>query len=117
MPSNPSSPIGPNSQDRRDLFGGDENVRIAQSNQCPVLRTMNQPESGFEDGDASAFGTDEGARYMEAIFGEKLIQIIARHAPRNFRIARANQLAILIPNRPKLCVDVAAAVALSNNGT
>jgi len=109
-------PDGTEFEDRRNLFGGDENVRVAQSNQGSVLGTVNQPQFGFEDGDASAFSPDESARYMEAIFGQKLIQIVARHTPRNFGIACANQLAILLPNRPKLCVDVAAAAALSNDG-
>src|SRR5579862_5407224 len=61
-------------QDRGHLFGGNEDVRIAQSNQGPVLRAVDQPKFGLQHGDAGAFAADERARHMESVLWQKLIQ-------------------------------------------
>src|ERR1700740_2240212 len=93
-------------ENRGHLFGSNENVRVAQSDQGPVLRAVNQPKLGFEHGDASAFTADERPRHMESVLRQKLIQVVAGDAPGNFWIPRADELAVLVANCSQLCVDL-----------
>ena len=57
---------------------------------------MNQPRLRFEHRDASAFRADQRARDVETIFRQKLIQIVAGNAARNFRIFFADQIGVFV---------------------
>src|SRR5207302_5018464 len=96
-------------QDRGHLFGGHEDVRVAQSNQRPVLGAVNQPEFGFEHGDARAFGAHERPGHVETVLRKKLVQVVARNAPGNLGITRTDERAVLISNGSELCIDLSAA--------
>ena len=84
---------------------------IAESQQRSVLRTLDQPQLGFQHRDAGAFAAHQRARHVEATLGQQLIEVVARNAPGNFRITRADQLAVLIANRCQPGVNLALAPA------
>ena len=42
-----------------------------------MLRAVDQPKFGFEHRDACAFTADECPGYMESVFRQKLIEVIA----------------------------------------
>ena len=54
-----------------NVVGALINVRVSKDKQHAFGRTFDQPARGFENGDARAFGTDQRARNVEAILGQK----------------------------------------------
>src|SRR5437660_12361733 len=53
--------------DLRDVVSAEINIGPSDNQQNPRRRTLDQAASGFENRDASAFGTDESARHVKAI--------------------------------------------------
>ena len=75
------------------------NVRIGDDQQHAFRRTLDQTAGGFENGDASAFGADERASDVEAILGQKLVQVVAGDAAGNVGEALADLIAVGGGNR------------------
>ena len=57
-----------------------------------MLRARLQLAFRFEDRDAGAFASDQRTRYVEAIFGQKLIEVVAGDAARNVREPLPNEV-------------------------
>ena len=71
--------------DLGNVVGALINVGIGDDQQHALGRAFDQAAGGFENRDAGAFGADEGAGDMEAILGQKKIQVVAGDAARNVR--------------------------------
>ena len=82
-------------QDCWNGVGALMNIRIADYEQHAFGRAFNQAASGFENRDAGAFGSNQGASDLETVFREKVIQVVAGDAARNLGKALANQIAVL----------------------
>jgi hypothetical protein len=56
-------------EDEWDVVGGDEDVFEAYTDEGAELRALDEVEGCSEDDDAGAFAADEGAGYVEVVFG------------------------------------------------
>ena len=82
--------------DLGNMIGTLVNVGIGEDQQNPFGRAFHEAASGFKNGDAGAFGADERAGYMEAVFRKKIIQVVAGDAAGDFGKALPDQIAVLI---------------------
>ena len=89
-------PDRPELQNLRNMIRRRKSILITKSNQRPVLRTVDQPQLGFEHDRARAFRSDQRARHVKSIFRQQLIEVVAGDPARNFRKARADQVAVLV---------------------
>src|SRR5215216_4922494 len=64
-------------QNFRYVIGCRERVAISEPDKGPMLRTLDQPRSGFEHDGAATFRADECARDVEAVFREQLVEVVA----------------------------------------
>ena len=93
----PSSPIGLNVSTSGHRVGGLVDVVEADDRQHALLRAVDQVERGPQDRDAGDFGADQRARDVEAVLRQQLVEIfVAGDAARDFRIARADEVAVAI---------------------
>src|SRR6267143_4384972 len=97
------------------MIGGEERIPISQSNQCAMLRTVDQFQFGFEHYGASTLRSDERAGDVESPFREQFIQVVTGDSSRNLRKARANQAGILLLNPVQLAVNLATAATPRND--
>src|SRR5690348_16292295 len=70
-------------EDGGDVIGGFVDARIAEDEERPGGRTIDEARLRFEDGDAGAFAADERLRKIEAMFRKQLRQVVAGYAPRD----------------------------------
>ncbi len=71
------------------------NVGIGDDQQHAFRRTLDQAARRFENGDAGALGADEGAGHVEAILGQKEVQVVAGDAAGDFGKALADEIAVV----------------------
>src|SRR5438876_7626672 len=103
---------------RHDLWhmiGALIDLGIGDDQQNPCRRTLDQAACSLKHGNARAFGTDQRAGYVEALFRKKKIQVVSRTPARNLRIALSNQIAVLIPQRFQSGVNPASPAAFPND--
>src|SRR5216117_2477747 len=90
-------------------------IRVSDDQQNPCRRTLDQAACSLKHGNARAFGTDQRAGHVEAVFRKKKIQVVSRNPARNLRIALSNQIAVLIPQRFQSGVNPASPAAFPND--
>ena len=100
----------------RHVVGGLERVGIAEPDERPVLRAVNQRHLGFEDDGARAFAADQGARDVKSVLGQQLVEVVAGDTARDPGKLRANAIRMPVAKRPQPRVDLAAAAALPHDG-
>src|SRR5882762_5561564 len=61
--------------DPRDVVGAEIDIGPSDDDERTRRRTLDQAASGFENRHASTFGTDESARYVQAAFGEQVVEV------------------------------------------
>src|SRR5439155_23552978 len=66
--------------------------------------------------DTRAFCSHERPRDVETVFGKQLVEVVARHASRNIRVFRTDQVRIAIPNPAQSAVNFAAASSRCDDG-
>ena len=77
----------------RDVVGGAELVRVADDEERDARRLRDQLERRLEDRHARRLRADERARDLEPLLGEQLVEVVARDAARDLRIAGADLVA------------------------
>ena len=97
------------------MIGALVNVGVSNNQQNPCRRTLDQAACSLKHGNARAFGTDQRAGHVEAVFRKKKIQVVSRNPARNLRIALSNQIAVLIPQRFQSGVNPASPAAFPND--
>ena len=97
-------------------IGGEEDIGVADDEKHALGRALDQAASGFEDGDAGAFGADESARYVETVFRKQVVQVVAGDAARDVGITLADELAVGVGEILEGGVDFAAASACADDG-
>ncbi len=70
---------------------------------------------GFEDGDASAFGSDEGTGNVKAVFGQKFVEVVAGDAARDVGKARLHEGRVRVAQALQAGVDLAFASAAGDD--
>ena len=80
----------------RDVIGALINVGTADDQQHARRRTLDQAAGGFKNGDAGAFGTDECAGDVKAIFREQIVEVVSGDAARNIGELLANLIAVFV---------------------
>ena len=63
---------------------------------------------GFEHGHACAFGSDQGARHVESVLRQQLIEVVAGDAPGNFGKLRSYQVGISFADIAQRLVNLAS---------
>ncbi len=69
----------------------------------------------FEHRDTSSFAAGQRPRDVEPFLRQKIVQIVTRNAPRNFRITLANERRVFVPQRFQLAVNLAARTAVADD--
>ena len=83
----------------RDVVGGAELVRVADGEQRDARRLRDQLERRLEDRHARRLRADERARDLEPLLGEQLVEVVARDAARDLRIAGADLVGVRVGER------------------
>ena len=82
--------------DLGNVVGAEINVGPSDDEQHSRRRTLDQSASRFEHRDASAFGADQRARHVKAVFGEQVVEVVSGNAARNVRELAAHLLAVAV---------------------
>ena len=69
------------------MVGALIDVGIGDDQQDALRRALDQAACGFEHGGAGAFGADQRARDVEAVFRQQVVQVVAGDAAGNIREA------------------------------
>ena len=93
------------------VIGALINVGIGDDEQHALRRAFDQAASRFENRDAGAFGSDQGAGHVESVLGQEKIQVVAGDAARNFGKTLADEIAVGGGDALQSGVDLAAAAA------
>src|SRR5204862_7192137 len=70
-------------EDGRDILGRHVDIVVAEADEHPLLRTMNQLDDRFEDDRAGTLRADQRASDVEIVLGKQLIEVVAGHPPRS----------------------------------
>ena len=87
-------------------IAGFVDVGITQHQQRPLGRMMDQPHFGFEQQGTSAFGSDQRAGDVKAIFGQQFIETITGDPPGNVGKPLADGIGIMIPEPAKFGINL-----------
>ena len=98
-------------KDRRDVFGGREDVFEAGDEHRAVRRPVDEAHRCAQHGHQSALAADQRARDVEPVLGEQLIEVVAGNAPRDLRVARADLLRVSVAHVSETSIDLAGAAA------
>ena len=93
-------------EDERDVIGGDEDIGEADADEGAELGALDEVERGAEDDGAGAFAADEGAGYVEVVFGEELVEVEAGDAAGDVGELGADQVGVLVADALELGVDL-----------
>ena len=104
-------------QDEGNVVGRDKGICKTQAHQHAARRAVHQAQGGFEHGDAGAFGADQGAGNVEAIFRQQFVQVVSGDAAWNFRETFADQRGVAVANFFQAGVDFSAASARLKDGS
>ena len=98
------------------LVGGEVDVVEAEHHQREPSRTRHEPERRGERHAKGPLGTDQRARQIVPAFGQKLVEVVAGDAARNFRIAPPNLLGRALRERACRGINLALAPATHGGG-
>ena len=96
-----------------DVVGALIDVGIGDDQQDALRRTLDQAAGCFENRDAGAFGADQCAGDVEAVFGEQVVQVVAGDAARDVGELLADQIAVCVGDLFQGGVDVVGAVRVA----
>ena len=98
-----------------DVIGALVDVGIGDQQQDSRRRAFHQAARGLQHRDAGAFGPDQRAGHVEAIFGQQEVEVVARNPAGNIGIALANQVGILIPEFFQAGIDFSPPAAFADD--
>ena len=82
------------------MISGGEDIGIAQQQDRPGRRAVDEAELCLKDGDAGALGADQCFGHVEAVFRQKVVQVVARHPAGDFRDSAAGSVRRSGPGSP-----------------
>src|ERR1700687_423077 len=100
--------------DLRDVVGTDVNIGPSNDKQHARRRTFDQAAAGFENRDASAFGANQSARHVKAVFGEQVVEVVSGNAAWNVGKLAAGLLAIAVGEGLEAGGGLSAAAPFAN---
>src|SRR5579875_959698 len=103
--------FGPMLKNPRYLVGGDEDIVKAEHGQRDFARTGSDLKCRFKYDRQRALRSGQRPPRMESVFRQQPVEVVARNAARNFRIAAADGIAEPIPNRDQPRIKLALAPA------
>jgi len=77
------------------MIGTLKNIGVGDHKKHARWRTFDEAAGGFEDGDARAFGADQCAGDVKAVFGEQIVEVVSGDATRNVGEASADEFGVL----------------------
>ena len=83
-------------QDRRHRVGCFHDVGKAEHDQRPLLQHRQQLEFGVEHGHERRFAADQKTRDIEVVLGKERVEVVARDATRDVRIATADLVGVFV---------------------
>ena len=105
----PSQAIGPWSHHLGHVVGGLEDRRVPEDQQRAARRLVDRWTVRLEDRRARALAADQGAGDVEAVLGQQLVEVEARDAPRDLRVALADEVGVAVTQVAQPTVDLARA--------
>ena len=96
---------------RRHVVGRLVDVGIAEDEPGPGRRAVHEARRWLRGRHARALGAHERAGDVEAVFGQELVQVVARDAAGDVGEPRADQSGVVVAQRAQPGVDLAAAAA------
>ena len=99
------------------VVGGDEGIGKSQHHQPAMLRAMFKRAAGLQHGDARAFRAHQRAGYIESVFRQQLVQVVARDAAGNLGKPLPDQVAVGIPDAGQAGINLAPAAAAGDDGS
>ena len=97
------------------MIGGREQRRVAEHDQRAVRRARHEPHGGLEHVHAGPLRADQSPRDVEAVLGQQLVEVVARHAPGDVGELVANEVGHPVAQVAQPPVDLAAATALGHD--
>src|SRR5581483_4976724 len=83
-------------EDFRHVVGALVDVGIGDDQQNPLRRALDQPAGGLQRCGAGSFRAHQGAGYVEAIFRQQVMQVVAGDATRDVGEFLADEVCVLI---------------------
>ena len=103
-------------EDVRDVVGGEEDVREADTDEGSALRAFDELKRCAKYDGAGAFAADESSGEVEVVFGEELIQIKSGDAAWDTGEFCAYLIGVGVADALESGVDLAGAAARLNVG-
>ena len=97
------------------MVGGVEHVGVAEHQRAAVLRARDQAHGRLEHVHARALGADQRAGDVEAVLGQELVEVVARHAARDVGELLPDPVGDLVSELPELRVDLALPAAVGDD--
>ncbi len=97
------------------VITGRVDIRIAEHQERARGRTVDEPHRGLQDHHAAAFGAHQGARDVEAVLGQELIEGIARDPARDLRDALPYWICVAVAQLLQPLVDLPAPTAFRDD--
>jgi hypothetical protein len=94
-----------------DVVAGGVDVGVAEHHQPPVLRAGDQPHGRLQGDRAGGLGADERPGDVEAVLGQQLGEVVARHPAGDVRVPGADQVGVAVADGAHAGVELAAATA------
>src|SRR5262249_5429114 len=79
--------------DARHFIGTGEDIGPAQYEQHAFSRALDEAAGSFQRGSAGTLGADQRTRDVEAVFGQKVVEVVAGHTAWNIGILAAHMIA------------------------
>ena len=98
-------------QNPRHLVGGEVNIVEAEHHQREASRTGHQPQRRRERDPERPFRADQRARQVAPALRQKLVEVVAGDAARNFRITPPNLISRALYERARRGINLALAAA------
>ena len=99
----------------RDMVAGFIHRRIAKNYQRALASLRNQMQLRFQNRHTGSLGAYQGARNIETVFSEQLIEVISRYSSRDLRIFFSDQFGVLIPQFFQLLINFRLVTAAADN--
>ena len=98
-------------QHERNRIGGKEGIGKRERGEHAERRAGAQIQRGRKHRDARAFAAHQSARYVKAVFGQQLVEVVAGDAARDAGKFLADELGVAIAQACQAGIDLAHAAA------
>ena len=99
-----------------DVVGRGADVGVPEDDQGAGAGVGHQAQGGLEHRRARALASDQGPGHVESVLGQELVEVVARHPPRDAGVPGPDQLGVAVAEVTEVCVDVGPPPAAGDDG-